>query len=269
MFRHSLVPLCSFLLLFISPRPISANDSKAEGTPCFWQRDPEADFDNEGRNHCTPVAIADGLVYLATSRGYDELVEATDHDGQVALITELAEEMATDPKEGTNPDKILTGLISYAEQHGFAFKRLELATWRGVSRENNKYKIATKPSLSWIASAAEDPNTVEVLNFGWYKEEADGRYSRHSGHWVNVVGAGPGTRRLSVHNPLLTPERQEADNSITLMPVDDDFVATQANAAEMNMSGYYKAEGPGLPFSKQNVSAAVLDSVVVFKLEKQ
>jgi len=30
----------------------------------------------------------------------------------------------------------------------------------------------------------------------------------------------------------------------------------------------YQATGPGLPFSKKSVSAAVLDSVIVFKLTK-
>lgn len=257
------------LLLFVSSRAALASNAKANDTPCFWQRDPDADFDNDGRNHCAPVAISDGLIYLANARGYDDLVEATDHEGQIALITELAEAMTTDPTEGTNPDKILTGLRSYAKEHGYTFQRLELATWRGVSNENKKYKIAAKPSLSWMTAAAEDRDTIEVFNFGWYKEEPDGRYSRHSGHWVNVIGAERDAPAFELHNPILEPTRQESATSITLTPVDADFTLAQANGGDFNMSGYYEAEGPGLPFNKQNVSAAVLDSVIVFKLKKE
>ena len=246
-----------------------AAGAKSEETPCFWQRDPEAGFENDGRNHCAPVAIAAGLVYLATARQFDGLVDGTDHDAQIALVTALAEEMATDPTEGTNPDKILTGLRSYAENRGYSFERLELATWRGVSAANKRYLIGTKPSLSWMTAAAKDPDVVEVLNFGWYEEEEDGSYTRHGGHWVNVVGAGPQARQFDVHDPALQPERQESDTAIVLAPVDDDFVLASEDGAERKMSGYYEAEGPGLPFNKNSVSAAVLDSVIVFKLRKE
>lgn len=255
------------LLIFGGAAASFANGDKADGTPCFWQRDPEAEFDNEGRNHCAPVAIADGLVYLATVRGFDDVCDSTDHDGQVALITELAEEVSTDPAEGTNPDKILTGLVSYAESHGYSFERLELASWRGVSAANKKHKIAAKPSLSWMTAAAEDPDTIEIMNFGWYKQEDDGSYTRHSGHCVNVVGAGAGSRTFDIHNPLLPPDRQETATRITLTPLDDDFAVEQGSGAPATMAGYFSAVGPGLPFNKQSVSAAVLDSVILFKLK--
>ena len=235
-----------------------ADGAKSEETPCFWQRDPEAGFENDGRNHCAPVSIAAGLVYLAEARGCDDLVEGTDHDAQIALITDLAEAMATDPTEGTNPDKILTGLRSYVSKRGYSFERLELATWRGVSAANKKYLVATKPSLSWMTAAAKDPDVVQVLNFGWYKEEEDGTYARQSGHWVNVVGTGPQARQFDVHNPMLRPERQETDTSIVLTPVDADFVASSPSGGETGMSGYFEAEGPGLPFNRDTVSAAVL-----------
>ena len=259
------------LALFVVPGCLvfaDSDHSKAEGTPCFWQRDPDAEFDNEGRNHCAPVSIADGLVYLATTRGFDDLVESTDHDGQIALITELAKDMKTDPTDGTNPDKILTGLLNYAKKHGCTFERLELVTWRGVSSANRKYKIGTKPNLNWMTTAAKDPDVVEVFNFGWYKEDNDGRYTRHDGHWVNVVGVGTEASQFELHNPLLKSERQETDTSITLSPLSDDFVVTGANGEESNRNGYYQAEGIGLPFNKETISAAVLDSVIVFKVKR-
>ena len=54
-------------------RALSAGSEKADHTPAFWQRDPAADFENEGRNHCAPTAISDGLVYLALARDLDGL----------------------------------------------------------------------------------------------------------------------------------------------------------------------------------------------------
>ena len=257
------------LLVLASVPAALAGAEKAEETPRFWQRDPEAGFENEGRNHCAPASIGVGLVYLATARGFDELVDSTNHDGQIALITGLAEEMATDPVEGTNPDKILTGLRSYAKKRGYTFERLELATWRGVTARNRKHLIGTKPKLNWMSAAAEDPDVVVVFNFGWYKEADNGAYTRHGGHWVSVVGAGPRARQFEVHNPLLKPERQTTNTRIALTPVDDGFVMTNAAGDETEMTGYYQAEGPGLPFNKETVSAAVLDSVIVFKLSNE
>ena len=99
--RRSLLALLILQTILFCAR--AGDDTKSAATPCFWQRDPDAEFENEGRNHCAPVSISDGLVYLATVRGFDDLVENTDHDGQIALITELAEDMVTDPTTARIP----------------------------------------------------------------------------------------------------------------------------------------------------------------------
>jgi hypothetical protein len=257
--------------LFISGllRVSGADVRKSKQTACFWQRDPKADFDNEGRNHCAPVAISDGLVYLTTTRGFEDLVDSTDHEGQIDLINELAEAMDTDPQEGTNPDKILTGLVSYVKERGYSFERLELSTWRGVSSRNKKYLVGTKPNLNWLTAAAKDPDVVQIFNFGWYHKGSDGSYTRRSGHWVNVVGTGPQALQFSVHNPMLQPARQKTDTGIVLKRVDNNFVMASGNGKKTNMTGYYQAEGPGLPFNKKRVSAAVLDAVIVFKIKEE
>ena len=248
--------------------PALAASAKSEQSAAFWQRDPKANFDNEGRNHCAPVSVANGLIYLARARGLKGLVDGTDHESQVALITDLAAEMDTDPREGTNPDKILTGLISYAQKRGYSFERLELASWRGVSARNKKFVVGTKPGLAWMTAAAKDPDVVQIFNFGWYVKAKDGKINRRSGHWVYVVGAGPYSLRFDVHNPMLRPKRQRSETGITLKPVDKSFRVSRTGFADYGMLGYYKAEGEGLPFSKQSVAAAVLDGVIVFKLKK-
>lgn len=120
-----------------------------------------------------------------------------------------------------------------------------------------------------MTAAAQDPDVIEIFNFGWYKEEDDGRYTRHSGHWVNVVGVGSEPRHFDVHNPLLKPETQETNTDIILNLIDENFVVTDANGNKSNRTGCYQAEGVGLPFNKNKYSAAILDSVIVFKLKKE
>lgn len=245
--------------------------SKADLTPTFWQRDPDADFEDEGRMHCAPTAVSDGLIYLARAFGMTDLVPGTQRKkDQIELIEELAEHFQTDPSiGGTNPDRILTGLQSYVKSKGYVLSRLELMTWRPVSKANKKFKIGIKPEISWMRSAARSKDTVMIFNFGWYYETEDG-YSRKGGHWVAVVGAAPDTNEFYVHNPILRPAEQSAKKSVVLSRLDEDFLMVESGGQEIegtNMKGYYDGEGPGLPRGK-SVEAAILDAVIVFSLKK-
>lgn len=242
-------------------------DSKIGQTPYFCQLDPKANFPNQGSNYCAPASITDGLVYLATARGMDDLVDATDHDGQIALVKELGEAMGTDPAAGTGPDQILSGLRTYVEGRGYSFERLEIASWRSVTGDNKKCFIGAKPDLEWLTRAVADPDTIVLGNFGWYKQGANGIYARNSGHWVNIADTGE-EGCFEIRNPALKPDVQQKNTSIELTPVEDDFVYKWPGGKGMNMAGYFQAEGVGLPFGKQYVTAAVLDAVIVFKLKK-
>src|SRR5260370_34991061 len=146
--------------------------SKADLTPTFWQRDPDADFEDEGRMHCAPTSVSDGLIYLAKAFGMTDLVPGTEHKDQIKLVQELAEEFGTDPSiGGTNPDKILKGLQSHVKSKGYELSRVELKTWRGVSAANKEFKIGTKPDMSWMQSAVSSKDTVVIFNFGWYRKD--------------------------------------------------------------------------------------------------
>jgi hypothetical protein len=238
--------------------------SKDSLTPTFWQRDPDANFEDEGRMHCAPTSVADGLIYLTKAFGLKGLVPGSNHESQIKLIQELAEEFGTDPSiGGTNPDKILTGLRSYSEARGYELTRLELKTWRGVSKDNKEFKIGTRPDMAWMRAAANSKDMVVVFNFGWYRETDDG-YERKGGHWVNVVGASG--KEFTVHNPILKPEQQSQDKSVELTMLDEDFIV-QKDSGEANMKGYYEGNGPGLPHGEK--VTAILDSVIVFSLKKQ
>src|SRR6266581_2437997 len=65
--------------------------SKADLTATFWQRDPDADFEDEGRMHCAPTSVSDGLIYLSKAFGFKDLVPGTEQKkDQIKLIQELA-----------------------------------------------------------------------------------------------------------------------------------------------------------------------------------
>jgi len=240
---------------------------KAEGTPAFWQQDKVAGFLDGGSNYCAPTAISNGLMYLAQTRGMPELAPGATHEDQIALIKELAADMSTDPKNGTNPDKILTGLRQYVQGRGLRLKRLEVATWRKLSAANRSCSVGVRPNLEWMRQAAMDPDCVEVFNVGWYRQEESG-YSRHSGHWVTVVGAGPGTNDFCVHNPLLHPDTQKVKKAVALTMLENGFkIINPLGGDAGDMNGYFRVDGPGLPLGSKT-AAAVLDSVIVFSLQK-
>src|SRR5947208_16561534 len=145
----SAILLTAALAFFFVPTQIAVHaqqsGSKDDFTPTFWQRDPDADFEDEGRMHCAPTAVSDGLIYLTKANGMKRLVPGTGHKDQITLIQELAEEFGTDPSiGGTNPDKILTGLQSYVESKGYGLNRLELKSWRGVESRHKQCKSGTR-----------------------------------------------------------------------------------------------------------------------------
>jgi hypothetical protein len=262
----SLLAWVSLLILGCSPSLFAQEEKfKPKLTPTFWQRDPDADFPDEGRMHCAPTSISDGLIYLSRAFHWKDLVPGADHDSQMELITDLAEKFHTDPKiGGTNPDRILTGLRTYVKSKGYAFSRLEVMTWRSISEPNRPFKLGTKPGLTWMRKAANSKDTVVAFNFGWYKSGDDG-YTRTGGHWVAVVGAAEDDDKFYVHNPILPAKDQPAKTSVTLTRLDEDFSVIKGDD-EANMKGYYTGAGAGLPHGK-NIEA-VLDAVIVFSLEK-
>jgi hypothetical protein len=86
---------------------------------------------------------------------------------------------------------------------------------------------------------------------------------------VIVVGFGPGPLEIQVHNSAMEPDVQRQNTSVQLTLLGDDFVVGNAGSGEPAAeAGYYGMAGPGLPFSAEKASAAVMDAVLVFKLKK-
>lgn len=276
-FRKEARALCLCLailvLLFLAfPQAVTAGPAaKKEQTNTFWQLDSEAGFDGDGSNFCAPVAVSNGLIYLAKARGMTGLVDGTDRYTQIALIKKLAEHMETDPEIGTNPSKILYGLDEYVQSKGFSLDRLEIAGWRRIDADHKGYLISGKPDMQWLRKAANDPDAVVILNNGWYRDDGEGGYIRKGGHFVIAVGAGPGVSEFQVHNPAIESATQKENTSVTLTAISGSLIvdATSNGVEELELGGYFKMEGPGLPFRSSKAAFAALDFVIVFKVKKQ
>lgn len=243
--------------------------SKVKLTPSFYQMDPTAEFDGNGSNFCAPTAVSNGLIYLTIGRGLEGLVEETDHDGQVALIKELAEHMETDPDQGTSPGQIINGVYSYVENLEYSVGSMEVAGWRPLGADNEECSIAKKPNFAWLKKATQDPDTVVLLNVGWYKAEAGG-YRRYGGHWVTAVGAGPGQWDLQVRNPAIRAGDQARLSTVSFTTLGNNIAIaktpTPARGLPPTLAGYMKVAGPGLPHGQAYI--AVLDCAMAFSIEE-
>ncbi len=266
--QFSVIAVLAICIALGSSAVLNAKEvsSKEKATPSFWQKDPNAGFEDEGRMHCAPTAVSGGLIYLSRNFGWKDLVVGTSHNRQIEIINDLAKKLHTDPSSGgTNPDRILSGLRTYVKSHGHVFDRLEVMTWRNLSIGNQKFSLGTKPKLEWLRKAARSEDTVVVANFGWYYAGENG-YTRKGGHWVNVVGADADAATLQVRNPYLPTPEQTVKTSVTLTPLDNKFTVAKTDETTAVMTGYFHGNGPGLPHGKTVV--AVLDAVIVFSLKK-
>lgn len=249
-----------------TPAPAADPALKENDTPSFYQEDQDAGFENGGENYCAPTSVSDGLIYLALGRHLNDLVPGTDHTGQIDLIKQLADHMNTDPNEGTPPSGIIAGLQSYADAHGYSVNRLEVATWRSIGSDNQQFRVGKVPDLSWMRAAAQGADTVLLFNVGWYKD-GDNGYKRDNGHWVDVVGVGSGPTDFELRNPAIEAADQTRKTSVTLTGINGDFTRIGSDGNPYDMTGYYKVQGPGLPYGG-SVKAAVLDGAVVFSMSK-
>ncbi len=238
--------------------------TKQARTPAFCQSDPTAGFKGDGSNYCAPTAVSDGLIYLTTEREYEDLAPATTPAAHAKLIKQLAAKMATDPAKGTGPGAIMKGIWGYVTARGYEIDRLEYAGWRDIGADNAKrYGQGARPKLTWLRAGAKDPETVLLVNVGWYKQTTGG-YKRSGGHWLNVVGTGPGKLDFVVRNPALPVGEQRTKSAVQLTALDAGFKVVGSPGTPATMAGYYKVAGAALPMGK--ATTAVLDCAMLFTL---
>ncbi len=271
----SAILLTAVLALCLAPsqKTVRAQQSgsKEDLTPTFWQKDPDADFPNEGRMYCAPAAVSDGLIYLARANGWKDLVPGTEKkEDQIKLVEELGELFGTDPKKGTTVQPILVGLESYVTSKGYDLSRLDVVYYREL-KGFEKFRTGSKPDLAWVRSAVRSKDTAVIFLFSRFESKTEeDEVTRSGGHFVVAVGAGPESNEIIIHNPAYESEKQSEKKSLTFTILDEDFIVTRivnGSSKEFNLKGYYEVEGPGL--SHKDGVTAILEAVIVFSLKKQ
>ncbi len=249
------------------PKPVLRQ--RAFDTPDLTQTDPALGVPGGGNSYCGPVAISNGVMWLA-AHGYPKLAPAgpTRHDQQLELVRELGSKhfMATSPYSGTGAFGILPGLEHYVQDKGYTVQRLQYEGWRGHALA---YDVGVpKPDPAWIAAALH-PGGAAWINVGWYKPEPGGRaYHRHGGHWLTVVDAGhdehgaPDPSVLVLHDPAPYAGNKFENTYVRVEPIDHGWMLDGKNG--FPAKGYYKVGG-GMHI-KRDGDVAILDGAVVLEL---
>jgi len=151
--------------------------------PDLSQRDPSANFPDDGRKYCAPVAVSNSLSTAMGGMPSTQQIE-------LARTLGSADYMATGTK-GTSPKQLLQGLERYLDTHktsqpSFYKSKLEYRGQRSVARKYNR-DLDRQAELPWLINGIKQEKHI-WLNIGWYQTQANGKQKRIGGHWVTLVG---------------------------------------------------------------------------------
>ena len=244
----------------LAAEPLPASYEGKLSTPDLLQTDPKAGFPDGGKMFCAPVAVSNGLMWLAVN-GYPKLL-APGQD-QVGLVLALAgpQFLDQDLGEGTGAGELLRGVARWVKQSGYPARRLEFQGWR---KHGPSYSTGVAvPQLQWIKRALLGPSAV-WLNVGWYRRDANAdTYQRVAGHWVSLVGYDGEV--LIVHDPSPRSEKGGVHNRITVEAIGSGRLVGKKAGLPREATGYLKITG-GLPV-KKGLDLGILDGVAVLELE--
>lgn len=159
------------------------------GVPDLTQSDPRLELPDEGASYCGPVAVSNGLAWLA-GRGYPRLLPAaaSEEGGQLALVQALSSRryMGTSPIGGTGSLSLLRGLERWIGDAGYVIDELEYSGWR--AHDARHASGLRTLDLSRLAASLE-AGGIAWLHVGWYLAPTrwELAHQRRGGHWVSLV----------------------------------------------------------------------------------
>lgn len=174
--------------LSIQPQALRIERKVMANIPDLSQRDPSAEFPDDGRKFCAPVAVSNSL---------SSALGGMESSRQIELAHTLgsAKYMATG-KKGTSPRQLLQGvdrfLATEVEMNSsvtgsrFTEGQLEYRGQVSVARKYNP-TLDKQADLPWLINGVKQDKHI-WLNLGWYQTQADGQQKRIGGHWVTLVG---------------------------------------------------------------------------------
>ncbi len=165
--------------LSIKPQVLRIERKVLASIPDLSQRDPAANFPDDGRKFCAPVAVSNSL-----SSAYGGLPSSQ----QIELARTLGgtEYMGTG-KNGTSPKQLLQGVNKYLGlEDEVGHGQLEYRGQVSVARKYNP-TFDRQADLPWLIEGVRQEKHI-WLNVGWYQTQANGKQKRIGGHWVTLVG---------------------------------------------------------------------------------
>lgn len=244
---------------------------KVHLTPDLTQTDSSCDLPNGGGWHCGPTSASNAMMWLS-KKGYPKLGKSGSKCEVVELLS-TEEYMDTNELQGTGPNSMIGGLSAYIEDAGYSYSRLDYQGWRPLSSSYDK--VRSKPSLSDLCSAVEDPGTIVVINNGWYTYDSSSKeYTRVGGHWVTLVGCGfneygeEDGSILIIHDPAPRAGKEFANEFVRVAPIPSgrELTGTYSGLGDgISASGYYLMEG-GMHI-KSIADVAILDGAVILEMD--
>jgi hypothetical protein len=140
---------------------------KIYAIPDYTQTDSSyGGFPGGGSNYCAPTSVSNSLMWLANN-GFGNLAPNTSDrkKDQYDIIVGLADNMGTDPTEGTNVNQLIPGLQKYISDRGYNEFQIKYQGWRPHPQESDTG--VDVPDIGWIKNGIDGTGSV-WLNIGWY-----------------------------------------------------------------------------------------------------
>lgn len=174
--------------LTIKTQTVKTERKLLASIPDLSQQSPNADFPDNGRKYCAPVAVSNSL-----SSAMGGLAESR----QIELAQTLgsAHFMNTD-NDGTSSHQVLSGVDRFlgakTQFRSAVLDKSDFITqleYRGQDYVARKYNpnLAQSADMPWLVDGIRQEKHI-WLNIGWYQKQGNGRFKRVGGHWVTLVG---------------------------------------------------------------------------------
>ena len=225
--------------------------------PDLTQSDPALGLPRDGGSYCGPVAVTNGLAWLA-SCGFPRLLSER---GLVEMPRHLAWRiyLKTDPRRGTLPFDLVRGLARWVGNAGYEVDTLGYAGVR--DHPANRSLNVLRPGLPLLVGGLERDGIV-LLHVGWYEEPRAGRLARVGGHWLTLGAADARNGVLQVHDPA--PYASEGVEHITVRELTAGQILRPAGLGHLDARGFLElTEGMRLRSPDER---AILDGAVVLRV---
>lgn len=214
-----------------------------------------------GGQYCAPVSASNALAWLS-ERGYPKLMPGPQIE--LAKLLGTKELMNTATNDGTGVQDVVNGLTTYVDQCGYTIDELTYQGWRSA-RKKSLHRLPGHADVHEIAKRFS-PDTVGLLNVGWYKRKGDD-FERHGGHWVTLVGFEPGEpATLLIHDPASRSPEGENER-VTAKLLRSGKLVGNNRELPTSAAGAWELGGELKLNKKKGVDTAILDGVVLLRLK--